>query len=116
MKFDTDKVLINRDGDPMQEPIFADGKATDEKRTLTHGIVALRAIDAQLPDDKDLKAEVVRKRFALGARIMAGGVIDLKPDEAVLIQERVCVFGVTVAGPIIEAIDHPPVAKLVAAE
>ena len=128
MKFDADRILTDRDGQPIEEPIVKAGKPTGESRTLTHGIVAVRAIDAQLPDDKELKPEDVRKRFILGARIMDGGLVDLKPDEAALIQKRACVFGIAIAGQVIAALDGEPaasapaperqskVAKLVAAE
>lgn len=116
MKFDADKVLLNRDGAPVQEPaVGLDGKIIWENpdepdvelrvpkmRSLTHGIVAVRAIDATVDDDdKKLSADIVRKRFTLGARLMAGGIVELSKEEVALIEDRVCVFGVMIAGPVL---------------
>lgn len=111
MKFNADTILIDRDGKIVKEPITDErGERTNELRTVTHGILAVRAIDAQMQGDADLKAEEVRRRFILGAKIMAGGVVDLSTEDAALIQKRLCVFPVPVSGPVIMALDGDYVA------
>ena len=106
MKFDTAKLLVDRLGKPVWEPeIGIDGKIemVDEDnakmRNVTHGDVAVRAIDATVDEeDRKLSREVIHKRNILATRIMGGGVVELSKMEANLICDRVCVFGAQVAG------------------
>ena len=113
MLFDSTKILYDRDGRPVIEPeVGADGKIVDNKfRTLTHGIVAVRALDAKMPGDDDLKPEDVRKRWMLGTKILGSDLAEITASEASLITDRVVHFGTSIAGPIIHALDNPPSKK-----
>ena len=99
MKFDTTKILTDRLGKAITE------KTTDGELSITTGIVVVRAIDLQLPEDKDVKAEDHRKRDVLACKIMSQAEVELTAKEVVFIQERVCNFGTLIAGQIIKALE-----------
>lgn len=112
MKFNVKVPVIDRNKDTVTEPVFVNGvrDTTKQPRTVTLGMLAIRAIDLQLPEDKDLKPDEVRKRFFLTTRLEAAadskdGTVDLTPEEVVLIQNRCVHFGLAVAGQLIVALD-----------
>lgn len=115
MLFNSAKVLVQRDGRPVIEPkVGDDGKIVEgEFTTLTHGIVAVRALDSKLPGDENIKPEDVRKRWILGAKILGGELVELTATEASLITDRLVHFGTAIAGPIIYALDNPPAKAVV---
>ena len=115
VKFDTDKPILDRDKRPQREPeIGMDGNVVwmDEEsqipktRIITHGMVAVRAIDQVVEDeDRKLPRDVIKKRNKFCDKLMDGGVHELADDEARLICQRVNMFGLMIAAQIQDAID-----------
>jgi hypothetical protein len=98
MQFNPHIVVINRDND---EPVIErtptgagpDGRPTGfTERTITVGIIAMRALDGKHDADKGAKAEDIYERFILGSKICGaaiGETVDLDKDEVKLIKRLV---------------------------
>lgn len=137
MLFHAGAVLTNRHGEPYREPKAnakprvddsgnAVGYADDDMRVVTHGAIAMMALDGSVPsDEKSAKDEpakwvkAVMKREEMSSLIVdalkADGWVELRDEQAELIQERLAQFAlkmnVTMVGPVISALEHPPKEK-----
>ena len=100
MKFNTGIILTDRFGKVVEEK-DSEGNIV----IITLGIVAVRAIDLQLPQDKDIKPEEMRKLDNLACKIMSQTEVELTAREIVTLQERVCNFNALIAGQLIRALD-----------
>ena len=100
MKFDTTKVLTDRLGKPIKEK-----QQDGEEVTITLGIVAVRTIDLVLEEDKEVKAEDMRKRDILACKIMSQPEVELTSKEVVFLSDRVCKFGANIAGQLIKELE-----------
>lgn len=140
MLFHAAAILEDRQGHPMREPKHGAKPNTDAKtgavtgydddqlRDITHGDVAMMALDASLSSDEDeLKADktkwikTVMKREAIAAKIAKAlrkgdGWAELKAEgEADVIISRLAQFAVARAvsfiGPVMAVLDDPPESK-----
>ena len=107
MKFNTDEPLLDRENEPVIE------KTTNEKgeiksKLITLGVVAIRAVDLQLPGDKDIKPEEVLANFMLTVKIANGGVIDITTEQAAMLKARVVNFNNLIAGRLMYALENGP--------
>lgn len=92
MKINFDTPIKSLEGVTMtREKLKNAGKpdVSTEVVDLTVGSVAIMALDGSYDDEKNLPGEERVKRFALAMRIVEGGEIELKPEEAVMIKNLV---------------------------
>ena len=100
MLFNASTPLIDRFG-----KTFIEKHRDGEEITITLGIVVVRTIDLILPEDKDIKAEDMRKRDILACKCMSQKEVELTAKEVAFLQYRVCNFGANIAGQLIKALE-----------
>lgn len=113
--FNTAKVLTDRYGTPVKEPALdAEGKTTT--RTLTHGMLACKAIDMKADGIKsgEVTVDDIRTITVLGAKLVNPDTewVMLKNEEVTLIQASLCRMvsrlGYELVGPVMVALDDAP--------
>lgn len=90
MKINFDAVLHHIDGKPL--------KTQESEMTLkTASVESLMAI---IREDEQATGAVKLARYELAVKVNAGGEVDLTPEEAAILKDRIGkVFGVAVVGP-----------------
>lgn len=95
MQFNPHLPIVERTtGKPAEEIDRDEDGTVRQKRPLTHGILAIRALDAKFEDERSMKAEEGMKRFNLATRISRAldltdgtGLVDLKDGEETMIRD-----------------------------
>lgn len=91
MKIDFSAPLISIKGEKMKDT---------EKADLALKDVCIEALMAVVPSDERTSGETKYKRFQLAEKIVGGGEVELTPDEAVILKDRIGVcYGPAVVGP-----------------
>lgn len=87
-----------------------DGKALKEGDTaITLGLMAVRALNAQFPDEQPLSAEAKVSRFRIAVKVSEGGVQDLVAEDVVEIKKVIGrAFTPLIVGRSYALIEGPP--------
>lgn len=95
MRVDLDRPILDLAGAPTKEG----------EQPLTVGSVALHALLLPTPEPKPPGAAEVIQRYRLAQLLQAGGAIDLTPEEASLLRDRIAkTYALWTAGQAIEAL------------
>jgi len=101
MRIDFDRALTTLDGEALKyavEACSACGRPREERsRTLRNACVD--GLMATSPQDQAITGEEKVRRYQLAVRIHEGGVVEVSPEDVVLVRERVALlFGSIVVG------------------
>lgn len=103
MKIDTSAVMIDVWGKTIRMPPAA---GATEGAVITVGDACILSLIADHPEDRQERLEVKLQRFRLAETLRAGGEVDLKADDIVLIKQLANrIWTVSVLGPLVAAID-----------
>lgn len=103
MKIDTSAVLIGVWGEVLRMPPAA---GATEGAVITVGDACILPLMADHPEDRQERLEVKLQRFKLAETLRAGGEVNLKADDIVLIKQMANrLWTVSVLGPLVAAID-----------
>ncbi|MFG1349105.1 hypothetical protein [Xanthobacter autotrophicus] len=103
MKIDTSAVLIGVWGEALRVPPAV---GATEGAVITVGDACIIPLIADHPEDRQERLDVKLRRFTLACALRAGGEVDLKADDIVLIKEMANrIWTVSVLGPLVAAID-----------
>ncbi|SEN59898.1 hypothetical protein [Palleronia pelagia] len=89
MKIDFGAILVGPTGQPWEEKMLP---SDDEKKPVTLGILCALAADQPPMDPRDQNKIRDLTLGGLVAPMMQGGVLDLKPEELVMVREAVMQF------------------------